>query len=205
MISTSWLLWINAAMNRYTNITLRSHFPFFCLFPSVRLMDHMVILFLMFWGTWKRHKTLARWLLYSGGLVRWTEWPELGSGGRSWRIKGLWDHCKHLASTWDGKFLEGWKHQSDILEGRFQPPAASSCVEQRQQGSRCRLRASGQNAVTDQAPAGAGTKGLLAGKWEVAGFWEQLLIKERWPHLLIGWMSKEWGISHDFKVFILND
>lgn len=77
----------NATMNRCANTTLRSWFPFFCLFPRVGLLDHAVILFLIFEELWKGAKLLARWLLCTGGLVRWTVWPEPG-----WEtiMKGQW-------------------------------------------------------------------------------------------------------------------
>lgn len=58
----------------------------------------------------------------------------------------------------------GFKHHGGTLEGPFQPPAASSCVEQGPQGSRYRIRASGQEAATAQVPGAAGTMGRSAGR-----------------------------------------
>ena len=136
----------NATMNRYANTTLRSCFPFFCLLPRVELLDHVLILFLIFWGTSKRCKIVGEVTPLLRRVSEMVGVARAGVGDNpeesvDWEtISRTW-----LLPVWDGESLEGWKQHSDIFEGL---QLLQAVVERRQQDSRHRMRASGQDAVS---------------------------------------------------------
>ena len=47
----SWLLWPMLQMNMGVQVSLQEYFHFHWIYAEMRLLDHMVVLFLSFWGT----------------------------------------------------------------------------------------------------------------------------------------------------------
>ena len=134
----------NATMNRCANTMLRSCFSFFCLFPRMGLLDHVVILFLIFWGTLKRCKMVGE---VTSLYRRVSEMDSVGRAGVGDNHEGsvAWEAIARtwLLPVWDAESLEGQKQHSDIFEGL---QLLQAVVERRQQESRHGMRASGQDA-----------------------------------------------------------
>ena len=97
----------NATMNRCANTMLRSCFSFFCLFPRVGLLDHVVILFLIFWGTLKRCKMVGE---VTSLYRRVSEMDSVGRAGVGDNHEGSvgWEAMARtwLLPAWDGEPLD---------------------------------------------------------------------------------------------------
>ena len=125
----------NATMNRCANTMLRSCFSFFCLFPRMGLLDHVVILFLIFWGTLKRCKMVGE---VTSLYRRVSEMDSVGRAGVGDNHEGsvAWEAIARtwLLPVWDAESLDlapscvrcGVPGGSKAAQWHFRRPAAAS-------------------------------------------------------------------------------